>query len=58
LKEVPDAGVEVEGEVGRQSSFEIKINDVLVYSKLKTGSFPNNQKVSQFNLTIKMILLL
>ena len=32
---------EVPGTVGRTSSFEIKINGVLVYSKLSKGSFPN-----------------
>jgi len=37
--EVPSA--DVPGTVGRNSSFEIKINGVLVYSKLEEGSFPN-----------------
>lgn len=39
LEAVPEATVR--GAVGRQSSFEITINDVEVFSKLQMGSFPN-----------------
>ena len=39
LKEIPDA--KVEGRVGRTSSFEVTINDKLVYSKLELGNFPD-----------------
>jgi len=38
-EEVPSA--EVPGTVGRTSSFEIKINGTLVYSKLGKGKWPN-----------------
>lgn len=34
-------GVVVDGKVGRSSSFEIKINDNPVFSKLKSGGFPD-----------------
>uniref|UniRef100_A0A3Q2CAW5 Migration and invasion enhancer 1 n=1 Tax=Cyprinodon variegatus TaxID=28743 RepID=A0A3Q2CAW5_CYPVA len=36
--EFPEA--EVSGFVGRRGSFEIEINDQLVFSKLETGGFP------------------
>jgi len=45
LAVVPEAVVN--GAVGRESSFEVSINDVEVYSKLKSGSFPNFSKVVQ-----------
>jgi len=32
---------EISGEPGRASSFEVKINDALVYSKLAAGAFPD-----------------
>ena len=32
---------EVSGAVGRKNSFEITIDDVLIYSKLATGKFPD-----------------
>uniref|UniRef100_A0A8C6KBB5 Migration and invasion enhancer 1 n=1 Tax=Nothobranchius furzeri TaxID=105023 RepID=A0A8C6KBB5_NOTFU len=32
--------VDVSGFVGRRGSFEIHINEVLVFSKLETGGFP------------------
>jgi len=38
LDSVPDA--EVDGKVGRNSSFEVTINDNLVWSKLEKGRFP------------------
>jgi len=31
---------ECSGEAGRSTSFEVKINDALVYSKLASGAFP------------------
>jgi len=43
LAAVPSA--EVTGAVGRKTAFEIKINDELVYSKLKTGSMPNENEI-------------
>ena len=43
LAVVPEAVVN--GAVGRESSFEVTINDVEVYSKLKKGSFPNFDKI-------------
>lgn len=39
LAHVPSANVT--GNAGRTRSFEVKINDVLVYSKLDKGSFPD-----------------
>jgi len=38
MDEFPEA--EVSGSVGRQGSFEIEINDQLVFSKLQLGGFP------------------
>jgi len=34
-------GAVVTGTVGRTSSFEVKINSVLIFSKLEKGSFPD-----------------
>ena len=39
LAEVPEAVVD--GRVGSRSSFEVKINDEVVFSKLDNGSFPD-----------------
>ena len=44
LKELP--GASVEGEEGRFRSFEITINDKLIFSKLKTNAFPVLDDVS------------
>lgn len=41
--EFPDA--DVSGTVGRQGSFEIVLNDQLVFSKLETGGFPQEDDV-------------
>ena len=38
-KAVPDA--EVNGLVGRRTSFEVKVNDTVIHSKLATMSFPD-----------------
>ncbi|XP_053387844.1 migration and invasion enhancer 1-like [Mercenaria mercenaria] len=43
LTELPET--EVTGDVGRSSSFEVTINDQLVFSKLKTYGFPKSQDV-------------
>ncbi|KAG5839439.1 hypothetical protein ANANG_G00204970 [Anguilla anguilla] len=40
---VPDAIVS--GKVGRSSSFEVTVNDMLVYSKLESHAFPDNSEV-------------
>ena len=40
---MPDA--KVDGQVGRARSFEVKVNDVLVHSKLKAGAFPDFEEV-------------
>ncbi|MBN3312053.1 MIEN1 protein, partial [Atractosteus spatula] len=42
--EFPDA--EVSGFVGRTGSFEIEINEQLVFSKLETSGFPYEDDVS------------
>jgi selenoprotein W-related protein len=43
LRAVPEA--QVEGKVGRRSSFEVSINKKLVYSKLATSAFPVFERV-------------
>jgi len=43
LKAVPSAAVT--GAVGAKKSFEVELNDVLIYSKLKTGSFPSDEEI-------------
>ncbi|GIY50509.1 uncharacterized protein CDAR_273281 [Caerostris darwini] len=43
LKAVPEA--EVTGRVGRLRSFEIVVNGVLAFSKLKKGKFPNFDEI-------------
>lgn len=43
LAEVPTA--EVTGQVGRSSSFEVTVNDKLIFSKLKLGGFPAAEDV-------------
>ncbi|XP_015608233.1 migration and invasion enhancer 1 [Cephus cinctus] len=43
-KAVPN--VKISGTEGRQASFEVKINDQLVYSKLQTMAFPDFEAVS------------
>ncbi len=43
LKSVPDA--QITGLKKRKASFEIKINDVLVFSKLESGHFPDYQDI-------------
>jgi len=42
---VPQA--DVTGFVGRQSSFEVTINDKLSFSKLDRGGFPDFQEMSE-----------
>uniref|UniRef100_A0A3P9NXT4 Selenoprotein W, 2b n=1 Tax=Poecilia reticulata TaxID=8081 RepID=A0A3P9NXT4_POERE len=39
----PDA--EVTGLVGRRGSFEVEINEQLVFSKLETGGFPSEDDI-------------
>jgi hypothetical protein len=43
LSQIPDAAVT--GRFGRLSSFEVKINDKLIFSKLDIGSFPKFENV-------------
>ncbi|KAL2101231.1 hypothetical protein ACEWY4_002992 [Coilia grayii] len=43
IAEFPEA--EVSGFVGRQGSFEIEINERLIFSKLETGGFPYEDDV-------------
>eukprot|EP00094_Tigriopus_californicus_P012636 TCALIF_12215-PA protein Name:"Protein of unknown function" AED:0.07 eAED:0.07 QI:0/0/0/0.5/1/1/2/0/85 len=43
LAEIP--GAQVEGSVGRRSSFEVVINNIEVHSKLKTMAFPDFDEV-------------
>ncbi|KAK7167436.1 hypothetical protein R3I94_001743 [Phoxinus phoxinus] len=38
-------GAEVSGFVGRRGSFEIEINEHLVFSKLETGGFPYDEDI-------------
>ena len=43
--EIPSA--QVDGHVGRQTSFEVKVNDTEIHSKLKTMAFPDFKEVIQ-----------
>jgi len=43
LQEFPEA--DVSGFVGRQGSFEIEINEKLIFSKLETSGFPYEDDV-------------
>jgi len=43
-KKVPQA--KVSGTVGRRTSFEIKVNDNVIHSKLSVGSFPDFDEVT------------
>lgn len=45
LRQVP--GVKVTGVTGEADSFEVSVNGELIYSKLKTGQFPNNEEVTE-----------
>merc|ERR1712126_72075 len=47
LEAIPNA--EVFGKVGRRTSFEVTVNDVLVHSKLATNKFPD------FDETVSMV---
>ncbi|XP_033112374.1 migration and invasion enhancer 1-like [Anneissia japonica] len=40
---VPEA--EVTGSVGRDQSFEVSLNDQMLFSKLDSGGFPNNDQI-------------
>ncbi|PWS21584.1 hypothetical protein DKP78_22815, partial [Enterococcus faecium] len=40
---MPDAVVT--GSTGRSTSFEVKVNDQLVYSKLRTHGFPDTKEI-------------
>jgi selT/selW/selH-like putative selenoprotein len=44
LEEAKDAEVTIE--VGRTSSFEVTLNGTLVYSKLETNTFPDEQVIA------------
>jgi len=43
LKAVPDA--QITGVVGRKTSFEVTLNGTVIFSKLKTGSFPKDDVI-------------
>ena len=45
VKKVPSANVS--GKVGRRTSFEIKVNDTVIHSKLSVGSFPDLEEVAE-----------
>ena len=40
-------GAQVSGFVGRRSSFEVKLNDQVIHSKLETKGFPDFKEVVQ-----------
>ena len=44
-KKVPLA--KVSGTVGRRTSFEVKVNDTVIHSKLSVGSFPDFDEVTE-----------
>ena len=41
--EIP--GAQVVGHIGRRTSFEVKVNDTVIHSKLKTMAFPDFKEV-------------
>ena len=41
------ANLQVSGFVGRRTSFEVKVNDEEIHSKLKTSAFPDFDEVVQ-----------
>ncbi|PVD36431.1 hypothetical protein C0Q70_03415 [Pomacea canaliculata] len=55
LKQIPDA--EISGGVGRTSSFEIKVNGKLVFSKLETRGFPNEADISEISECLLLQIL-
>ena len=42
-QKLPEA--QVSGTVGRMTSFEVKVNDTVIHSKLSTMSFPDYEEV-------------
>ena len=42
--------LKIDGKVGRRYTFEVTINDELVFSKLKTGAFPDFDAVNKINI--------
>uniref|UniRef100_A0AAX7TBL9 Selenoprotein W, 2a n=1 Tax=Astatotilapia calliptera TaxID=8154 RepID=A0AAX7TBL9_ASTCA len=40
-------GVKLTGLTGEDNSFEVSVNGELIYSKLETGEFPDNEEVSE-----------
>lgn len=45
IRQVP--GVQVTGVKGRPNSFEVLVNGELIYSKLKTGTFPETDEMTE-----------
>lgn len=45
LGAVPSA--DITGNVGRRTSFEVTVNDIVIFSKLEKGSFPDFDMVAQ-----------
>ena len=43
MQKIPEA--QVSGIVGRMTSFEIKVNDTVIHSKLNTMAFPDHEEV-------------
>ncbi|EFX86795.1 hypothetical protein DAPPUDRAFT_307826 [Daphnia pulex] len=43
-QKVPSA--EIEGHIGRRTSFEVTVDDQLIHSKLSTNSFPDFEEVA------------
>jgi len=37
----------IDGKVGRRTSFEVKVNGVVIHSKLATMAFPDFQEVAK-----------
>jgi selT/selW/selH-like putative selenoprotein len=43
LHEVPES--KIYGKIGRNSSFEITLNNKIIYSKLHSGTFPDSKYI-------------
>jgi len=45
LAALPDADIDITGDSGRSTSFEITVDDKLIFSKLSLGGFPDSDHV-------------
>ena len=47
-KFIPNAYIEGNNTPPRSGAFEVTIDDIVVYSKLQTGEFPNKKDISSW----------